>query len=189
MPQTLTDEQVAALRKQLDEGARAKQVSDMVEAIYNDPTLGVEARALIKKKFPDLPIPDYDVEQKVTARLDAERKEREDAAKKQREAEEDERYKSQRKRTQEEYGFTDAAMSEVEKLMTEKNIGDYDVAAQYFASKQPQPTNDRGDQGRYWNHGQGETFKEISADPEEWARKQILQAARNDEQRLRQQKY
>ena len=78
MPQTLTDEQVAELKKRLDDGVRHKQIADMVDAIYNDPQLGTEARALIKKKFPDLSIPEYDIDQKVTARLDAEKKERED---------------------------------------------------------------------------------------------------------------
>ena len=189
MPTTLTDEQVAKLKEQLDAGSRAKQVADMVDAIYNDPALGREARALIKKKFPDLPIPDYDVEVKVESRLEADKREREEAEKKRREAEEDERYKSQRQKTKDDYGFTDEAMERVEKLMTERNIGDYEVAATYFAAKEPKPADDRGGEGRYWNHGKGDDFKEISADPEEWARKQILQAARNDEQRLRTQKF
>lgn len=189
MPTTLTDEQVAKLKEQLDAGARAKNVADMVDAIYNDPSLGREARALIKKKFPDLPIPDYDVEVKVETRLEADKREREEAERKKREAEEDARYKSQRQKTQEEYGFTDEAMGRMEKLMTERNIGDYEVAATYFAAKEPKPMDDRGGESRYWNHTDKDSFKEISADPEEWARKQILQAARNDEQKLRTQKF
>ena len=99
MPTTLTDEQVANLKQQLEGAAKNKQIADMVDAIYNDPALGKEARALIKKKFPDLPIPEYDIEAKVTARLDAEKAEREEAEKKKRDADDDARYKSARKKT------------------------------------------------------------------------------------------
>ena len=78
-------------------------------------------------------------------------------------------------------------MGQVEKLMTERNIGDYDVAASYFASKNPKPTDDRGGgDGHYWNHTKTEEFEQISADPEEWARKQILASARADQERQRQ---
>lgn len=186
MPVTLTDEQVAQLKQQLDAGARSKQIADMVDSIYNDPELGVEARKLIKKKYPDLAIPDYDIQQRVDAALAEERKEREEEKRKAREAEEDNNWKSRRKATQDEYGFSDETMKRVEALMVEKKIPDYDVAATYFASKEPQPSGDEGYQSQFWNHHNTDSFKEISKDPEEWARKEILQAARADQQRARQ---
>lgn len=186
MPLTLTDEQVAEMRAREAAAQRHKQVADMVDAIYNDPQLGIEARALIKKKFPDIPIPDYDLEQKLNARLEAEKREREDEKRKAREAELDGNVKSARQQIKEQYGFTDDAMKRLEDFMVEKNVGDYEVAAQYFASKEPQPSQDSGYQSQFWNHHTQDTFKEIAADPEEWGRKQIHDAVVADARRARQ---
>ena len=61
MPLTLSDEQVTQLRAQLEEGKRNKEVADFANAIWNDPALSDEAKALAKRKFPDTPIPDHDL--------------------------------------------------------------------------------------------------------------------------------
>ena len=60
MPKQLTDEEFARL------SSRA-QVADFVEGIYNDPQLNREAKALIKKKYPQITIPDYDLMTQVSS--------------------------------------------------------------------------------------------------------------------------
>jgi hypothetical protein len=163
-----------------------KQVADFVESIYNDPALSREAKALIKRKYPTLQIPDYDIEEKVTARLDADKKERDDAEKKRKQDAEDDRIAGIRKQTQESYGFTDEGMTKLEKLMVDRNIGDYEVAASYMASKEPKASDAGGGfDDHYWNHSKQEGFAKISEDPEKWARGEILNAIRKDEQKTR----
>jgi hypothetical protein len=189
MPVTLTDEQIQQLNAQLEAGKRSRQVEDMVNGIWTDPALSNEAKALFKRKYPDIPIEGYDVEQKVNARLDAEKKERDDAERKAREERQDNHQREQRKKTQADYGFTDDAMTRLEQLMVERNIGDYEVAAEYLASREPKPSDDQGGyNSHYWNHQDQDQFKAIASDPEKWAYNEILTAARADQQRQRQQR-
>jgi len=179
MPREITDEEYNFLK------GRA-QVADFVESIYNDPALTTEAKRLIKKKYPDMQIPDLDMEDRFNQRLDAEKKERDEAAKAKADADAETRFKELRAKTQKEYGFTDEGMKDLEKFMLEKNIGDYEVAASYRASKEPKPS-DATDYGRdhFWHHTKQDGFAEISAAPEEWARKEILSAIRKDQERER----
>jgi hypothetical protein len=181
MPRTIPDEEFAFLQGR-------RQIADFVESIYQDPTLTKEAQALIKKKYPNLAIPDYDLETKVNQRLDAEKKEREDREAETRKNEETQRFQSVRGETQKKYGFTDKAMEELEEFMVEHNVGDYEVAAGYKASKEPKPSDVTFNDGR-WNHDKAPGFKEISADPEGWARDEILKSLYNDEERRKQQRF
>jgi hypothetical protein len=181
MPRQIEDDEYNFLQQR-------RQVADFVESIYNDPQLSKEAKALIKKKYPTLQIPDYDIETKVDQRF-KERDDRErEAAETARRQADDEAYKSKRKKTQDEYGFTDDAMKELEDFMIERNIGDYEVAATYKAAKSPKttdPTQAYDDQR--WNHAQRDGFAEVAKDPEGWARKEILGAIFRDEQKAKQQ--
>jgi hypothetical protein len=164
------------------------QVATFVESIYNDPALGREARALIKKKYPDVQIPEYDIEERVNQRLDAERNEREEKERKRSEDEQDKSFKAQRSKVQKDYGFTDDGMKELEDFMVKENVGSYEVAAGYRASKEPKQSDADQDDGRdhFWNHSKQEGFKEIAADPEAWGRKEIIKALRADEAREKQ---
>ena len=184
MPVTLTDEQAAEVRARLQAAERNKQIADMVNGIYNDPALGVEARNLIKKKYPNLQMPDHDLRTEFNARLDAERKARDDAIKAEKEAEAESNRQTRRKAAQEKYSFTDDGMKQVEDVMVERNIGDYDVAAHYVAAQRPQPTDDTGFDTHFWNHGRSEEEKKIAQDPEGWARTEILKAARNEQRAM-----
>jgi hypothetical protein len=175
MPREITDEEYNYLRGR-------QQVADFVESIYNDPTLNKEAKALIKRKYPDIQIPDYDIEERVNKRFNDEKEEREKERKAVKDAEDDKRYQESRSRVQKEYGFTDDAMKDLEKFMVEKNVGDYDVAATYHATKNPKPSEADTSDG-LWHHKDAEGFKDIAADPEGWARKEIIGALRRDEQR------
>jgi hypothetical protein len=168
MPRTIEDREYNFLQGR-------RQVADFVESIWNDPQLNTEAKALVKRKYPNLKIPDYDLEQHVNKRIDEDRRER-------REAEENKKFSELRANTQKQYGFTDEAMKDLEKFMVEKNVGDYDVAAGYLASKEPPKTSQATYQDQYWNHGKGDNWKEVTADPEGWARGEILKTIYTSDQ-------
>lgn len=180
MPKQLTDEEFARL------SSRA-QVADFVEGIYNDPQLNREAKALIKKKYPQLQIPDYDLMTQVEQRFAQDKQEREEEKRAQREQEEQREYETTRAATQRKYGFTDEAMTDLEQMMVERNIGDYDVAATYRASQSPSPS-EGFDDGR-WNHSKQEGFKEIAADPEGWGKMEIMKALHADNERAKQKRF
>ena len=182
MPREITDEEYNFLKSR-------QQVADFIESIYNDPALTREAKQLIKKKYPTLSIPDLDIEEKVNQRFDADKKERDEEKKKQREEEEEKNQKAARKRTQDDYGFTDEAMKDLEKMMVDRNIGDYEVAATYMASKQPKTSEPTAawDSTR-WHHEKQDGFAEIAKDPEAWGRNELtvaFQKAADQERRAR----
>lgn len=177
MPRTISDEEFAFLQNK-------RITADFVESIYNDPALTKEAKRLIKKKYPNLAIPDLDIEDRVQAQIDEDRKQRkaaEDAAK---QAREDEKWRTQRKQVQDEYGFTDEAMKDLEGWMQDKGVGDYEVAAQYRASKNPKTSEPTADTG-FWRHETAPDFNEIAKDPEAWGRKEILSAIHKDAESAR----
>ena len=176
MPRQVSDEEYNFLQQR-------RNVADFVESIYNDPTLAKDAKALIKRKYPNLPIPDYDIENRVNQTLAADRDARQKEEDKKRQDEEDERFKRIRQKTKDDYGFTDDAMDRLEKMMVEKNIGDYEVAASYMASKEPKPVEATA--RSHWNHEKQDGFKEIAKYPEGWARDQIMGAIQADERAAR----
>lgn len=170
---TITDEEYQYLRGR-------DVTAGFVESIYNDPKLSNKAKALIKEKYPQLPIPEYDIEQKIENRFaqrDAEIKARQ--LKRQNEV-----WKQKRIDIQKRYGFTDDGMKDLEKFMVERNIGDYEVAATYKASKDPKPV-DAQFNSQYWNHHKQDSFKEIAADPEAWGQKEIMAAIQKDMERAK----
>jgi hypothetical protein len=184
MPLTLTDEQVAGLRAEREQWLRDKQIAEFANAIWSDPALSDDAKALAKRKFPDTPIPDYDLRKEVMGELSKDRearaKEIEDAKK--REAEEF--YAKQRSDVQKNYGFTDDAMERMEALMKDKRVYDYEVAAAHFASKEPRPIENTNS-GHFWNHTKSDEFKKIVADPEQYAFDEIVTAIQRDAERER----
>jgi hypothetical protein len=180
MPRQVSDEEYAFLQNK-------RQIADFVEGIYNDPQLSRDAKALIKRKYPDLQIPDYDIETRVNARLDQDRTEREDRERQERERQENDRAAASRAKTQKDYGFTDEAMGQLEELMVERNIGDYEAGAMLMASRNPPQTSsdDGGWDRTRWHHDKVDGFAEIAKDPEAWGRTQIMGALAADAQRAR----
>jgi hypothetical protein len=176
MPREISDEEYAFLQQK-------RQTADFVESIYNDPKLNKEAKRLIKQKYPNLAIPDYDIEEKVEARLTKAEQDKQKADNEARQRAEDEAWRTTRTRVQSEYGFTDEAMGELEKFMQEKNIGDYEVAAGYRASKNPK-SSDPTDTSR-WQHDKQPDFAKIATDPEAWGRQEILSAIHRDQEAAR----
>jgi hypothetical protein len=177
MPRQVSDEEFAYLQGR-------RQVADFVESIYNDPQLNREAKALIKKKYPNLQIPDYDLENKVAKVIVADRQER----RKEKEAElqkaEDAKIKEDRDGVQKQYGFTEDAMKDLEDFMVKNHVGSYEVAASYKAAKDPKVSSN-DDQSRFWHFNKKEEFKKIIDEPEDWARQELIKAARADEQRMK----
>lgn len=178
MPREISDEEYQFLQNK-------RQIADFVETIYQNPKFANEAKALIKKAYPNINIPDYDIKNEVFTRLDAEAQARKDAEEATRVAAEDADWRKTRAETQKTYGFTDEAMTRLEKLMVEKKIGDYEVAATYMASREPKTTDATYDPG-FWHHERQDGFKEIVKDPEAWARNELIQAMHRDEQRAKQ---
>lgn len=177
MPRTISDEEFAFLQNK-------RITADFVESIYNDPALTKEAKRLIKKKYPNLAIPDLDIEDRVQAQIDADRKQRSDAEARAKQAREDEAWKAQRKKVQDEFGFTEEGMKDLEGWMQDKGVGDYEVAAQYRASKNPRTSEPTADTG-FWRHESAPDFTEIAKDPEAWGRKEILGAIHRDQESAR----
>ena len=173
MPRELSDEEYNFLQGR-------RQVADFVESIYNDPQLGKEAKALIKKKYPQIQIPEYDLAAQMDARFDADKKAREDEKQAAKDAEDNKRFADTRSRVQKEYGFTDDGMKDLEKFMAERNVLDYEVAAEYHVAKNPKQSEADTNDG-LWHHQQQDNFAEIAKDPEGWARKEIIGALRRDE--------
>jgi hypothetical protein len=173
MPRQISDEEYAYLQQK-------RQTADFAESVFNDPALNNEAKALIKRKYPNMKIADYDIENRVNARIDEfEKGKREEEEAKRIEAD-DRKYQETRSGIKKQYGFTDDAMKKLEDMMVERNIGDYEVAASFFAAKNP-PTSEPGYDPTRWHHEKTDQFKEIAADPEAWGRNEILQAIRRDE--------
>jgi hypothetical protein len=161
-----------------------RMVADFVESIYNDPALNKEAKRLIKKKYPNLQIPDFDIEEKVEARFAQEKKTRDDSAEEKRKKDETEKWQADRKAAQEKYGYNDEDMKTLEKMMVELQIPNYDVAATYKRSLDPAASEPQNE-SRFWRHDQQEGFAEIAKDPEKWGEAQILRALRADQERAK----
>jgi hypothetical protein len=178
MAKSISDEEYEYLQSR-------KQTADFVESIYNDPALADEAKRLIKKKYPSLPIPDYDLKNEMRGTFAAERKARDDEQAARRKQRQNENWQKKRAATQKEYGFTDEGMKDLEKMMVERNIGDYDAAAAYKAARDPKPVDAQFN--THWEHHKKAGWDDIAKDPEAWGRKEIMGAIARDSQRIKQQ--
>jgi len=173
MPRNISDEEYMFLQGK-------RQIADFVESIYNDPSLSTDAKRLIKRKYPQIQIPDLDIQDRVDERLNAIEKERMDGEAAKQSAADQERWQGERSKVQKDYGFTDEAMTDLEKMMLERNIGDYEVAASYKAQRDPKPSEAQFDSFK-WNHEKQPGWAEIAKDPEGWGRNEILKAIHTDQ--------
>lgn len=180
MPKTISDEEYQHLLGR-------KTVADFVEPVYNSKELGNEARALLKKAYPNLQIEGYDLKNELKSDIEKVREELQQDKKAREDAETTGRIRETRKKTQEEFKFTDEGMEKLEKLMWDRNIGDYRAGALLMASEQPKAVESHMGPQRYWNHEKVDGFAEISKDPEKWGFNQLLGAAERDSQKARNQ--
>ena len=161
-----------------------RMTADFVESIYNDPQLNKEAKRLIKRKYPQLSIPDYDLEAKIDERLNADAQAKQQAeaqavAKRDKDA-----WDASRAKVKKDYGFTDEGLNDLEGWMQDHAVADHEVAASYRASKNPKTSEPTYD-SQFWHHEKADNFKEIASDPEAWARREILGAINRDSERAR----
>jgi len=184
MPVTLSDDQVASLRAELEQGRRDKVIRESVEQIWNSPKLGDRAKDLWKEQFPDSQIEGHDLKKEIFGRLDREKEEREKAAAEAAERERLEHFQRQKSEVQARHSLTDDAMDRMEKEMNERKVYDYEVMAEHFVARQPKPIENT-QRSHMWNYDQAKEFKEISADPEKYAFNELVKAINNDEARLR----
>jgi hypothetical protein len=177
MPREISDQEAAYYENR-------RMVADFMESIYNDPAHNKEVKQIIKKKFPNLQIPDYDLERKVEERFAKEKKDRDDSAEEKRKKDEKDKWDKDRKAAQDKYRYNDEDMKRLEKMMVELEIPNYDVAATYMRSQEP-AASEPANESRYWRHDQQEGFAEIAKDPEKWGEKEILKALRTDQERAK----
>ena len=151
MPKTISDEEYQFLQNK-------RVTADFVESIYSDPQLNKEAKRLIKRKYPNLAIPDFDMEEKVDQRFkaedDAKRKSEADARQK---ADAD-AWSTSREKVKKQYGFTDEGLADLENWMQEKAVADHEVAASYRAAKNPKASEPTFD-NQFWRPEQQPNFK------------------------------
>lgn len=183
MPQ-LSDEEHRALLAD-------KAIADLVKPLWDDPATSREAKGLLKRHYPKLEIPDHDIREEMNARFAAEEKRRNDEAAAVRSREENAKWKEDRARVQKEYGFTEDEMIKLEKeTMIGKNVANYEVAATYHAAKNPRMSDPTAShEGTHWNHGKTDRFKEVSKDPEGYARDQFMAAIARQTAKQRQQQF
>lgn len=180
MPRTISDEEYNHL-------VGRKTVADFVEPIYNSKELGAEARALIKKAYPNLQIEGYDLKQELKGDVQELKGDIDRVRHEIKEKDETEKFRQLRKKTQDEFKFTEEGMRKLEDLMVERNIGDYRAGALLMASEQPRASDPTPGSQRFWNYEKQDKFSEISKDPEKWGFNELLQAAERDSQRTRNQ--
>lgn len=180
MPRTISDEEYNHL-------VGRKQVADFVEPIYNSKELGSEARALIKKAYPNLQIEGFDLKQELKGETQELKSEIDKVRQEIRDREETEKFQSLRQKVRDDYKFTEEGMKKLEDLMIERNIGDYEAGALLLASKEPKASDSSGGPQRFWNYEKRDNFSEISKDPEKWGFNQLVQAAERDAQRAKNQ--
>jgi hypothetical protein len=177
MPRNISDEEYAFLQNK-------RMTADFVESIYNDPQLNKEAKRLIKRKYPSLSIPDYDMEEKLDQRLKSEDENKRKANQEAETQRSQKAWNDSRVKAKKDYGLTDEGLTDLEKWMEEHAVADHEVAASYRHSKNP-PTSTPTYDTQFWGHEKADNFKEISADPEAWARREILGAIHKDSERQR----
>ena len=181
MPRHLTDEEDLYYRGQ----DRKAQFAD---SLFNDPKLNPMMKWAIKQKYPNLPIPGYDEAMQVKQMFDYEKKKRDDEEATKKAETEKQDWINKKTAAQKKYGLTEEGMKEVEDLMHKENTWSYETAAGYLVSKKPKPSVPTYD-SQYWHFEKKPDWEEKMKDPDAWARNQFEQAARRDEERLRNQSF
>jgi hypothetical protein len=139
MPRSLEDYTPAEL---LEHARTLERSNGLFNTLMNDPETRSETLALVKKKNPNMSIPELDVKAQVELAVAKEREEREKTDARLREMEMRERLNAQRDRVKSQYELTDADVLEVEKLMTDKDapIPHYDAAVKVYQASRAQAT-------------------------------------------------
>lgn len=139
MPRSLEDLTVPEL---LATARAATEKSALFDTLLSHPDSRKETLALVKRRNPNMPIPEIDSETAAEAALAEERKERQALEARVRDSEMRERIAAQRDTVKSKYKLTDADLIEVEKIMTDETapIPHYDAAVKVWRAQQQQAT-------------------------------------------------
>lgn len=161
-------------------------VADFMQTIWDHPKAGKPARRLVKEVYPNIKIPDLDIEDGVDSKINALVKSQKDEEVAKAAAAERAQWEADKQEVIKHYGYTDEGIKELEDFMVKNKVASYKVAAGYHAAKNPRPSNGTEGAGDgTWNHGRSEEWKTVSADPEGFAKKEFMRAIRADEAKLR----
>lgn len=181
MPRTISDAEVAQIEQE-------RNLLKFIRSVWDDPELNPEAKALVKRKYPTISIPDLDIRNEVRGMIESDRQERLRLEEEKRQQEEDRQFDEKRASVRKKYSLTEDGMKDLEDFMVKNNVGSYDIAAEYRIAKQPKPSEATYEDNR-WNHSKMEGFADIAKDPESWARKEFIQAMNRDNERQKQQMF
>lgn len=179
----IPDEDWGKIQREIERLQGRAQVADFVEPILNNPMLSDRAKALIKEQYPNVQITDYELKQHFQKQIDDLKKEREDKEKAKAEEEERAGWEASKQKVKKEYGLTDDGVKELEDFMVKKKIGDYESAAEYYATKNPKQSDAHHSDGLW--HIPKDGSEELAKDPEGYARNEFLKAIYSDQERER----
>lgn len=112
------------------------EVARLQDRLATNPETRADYMRLVKKTNPNLAIPEVDINDRVEARLAQEREERLKLEQRLMEKEAQERVARKRDEVKSKHRLNDDQLTQVEKLMTDKRIPDYETAAEFFALSQ-----------------------------------------------------
>ncbi len=119
-----------------DDADLNEDLGSLAKSLASNPDTRKDFLRLMKKARPNLPIPELDVEDQITASrqqdIDRINKLEEQLANRDIEG----RISTSRKTIKEKYRLNDTQVEEVEAMMTAKRIGDYDSAARLYQMEQ-----------------------------------------------------
>ena len=127
MPREVSDQEWAEIEQ-------ARAIAKAASEVWDDPQLGPAAKELFKRKNPKVAIPDHDIRSEMRAGFAEIKQQREEEKTAERQAKEDDYWKTERARVKSEFGVTDDGMKDMEKFMLENHVGSYEVAAGYLAA-------------------------------------------------------
>jgi hypothetical protein len=111
-------------------------LASLSNQLANDPETRTEFLRMLKKKNPSMAIPEIDASDAVNKRVDDLKKENQELRDKFQENELRQSITLKRGDAMKKHHLSDDQMTEVEKLMLEKHLPDYDTAAEFFSMSQ-----------------------------------------------------
>ena len=117
------------------EGMTPEQIyglAQLANTLANDPSTRENFLGLVKKGNPNLAIPEIDAKNEVLAQLQEERKAREALELKIQEREIRESIERKKAEVQSKFSFSQSDMDEIEKIMLDEQIPNYETAAKYL---------------------------------------------------------
>jgi len=150
------------------------------DSLYQDESLGLEFKQLLKKKFPKLAIPEIDAAKPHVEKMGTIEKELADLKQRLQDEKLESDFIRRFSDTRREFNLTDEGMEKVKKLMTENNIPDPRAAAALMLhEKPPEPISPSGFGAQRWDFLNGDSKAEqdditsLINDPDAWLDKTI----------------